>query len=175
MWSHGFLQMNSLWLTSEVEPFTSAELNDRLPMCAKHIQFDVHVYHIINFPLEPGIGDSCVFLLHIHTIIKYKLFWMMGHCSKQLWRYWIYKRWVTHHHIIVSVTNWLIEQFYCATFWHSKVKTNTLTKYHIQVYDLKYTIKSVSITVKTMTSTTVKTTIFNRKMIQSYNVHAIHH
>ena len=35
----------------------------------------------------------------------------------------------------------LIEQFYYVTFWHSKVKTDTFIKYHIQVYDLKYTIK----------------------------------
>ena len=34
-----------------------------------------------------------------------------------------------------------IEQFYYVTFWHSKVKTDTFIKYHIQVYDLKYTIK----------------------------------
>ena len=105
MWSDGFRQMNSLWLTFEVEPLTSAELNDRLPMCAKHIQFDVHVYHKINFPLEPGIDDNCVVILYIQTILKYKLLWIMVHCVKQLWRYCIYKGWVTHHHIIVSVAN----------------------------------------------------------------------
>ena len=28
----------------------------------------------------------------------------------------------------------LIDQFYYVTFWHSKVKTDTFIKYHIQVY-----------------------------------------
>ena len=41
----------------------------------------------------------------------------------------------------IQVIDWLIEQFYYVTFWHSKVKTDTFIKYHIQVYDLKYTIK----------------------------------
>ena len=50
----------------------------------------------------------------------------------------------------------LIEQFYYVTFWHSKVKTDTFIKYHIQVYDLKYTIKQHQFNGKTMTSTTVK-------------------
>ena len=40
-----------------------------------------------------------------------------------------------------STTVWLIEKFYYVTFWHSKVKTDTFIKYHIQVYELKYTIK----------------------------------
>ena len=69
----------------------------------------------------------------------------------------------------------LIVQFYYVFFWHSKVKTDTFIKFHIQVYDLKYTIKKHQFNDKKMTSTTVKTTIFDRKMIQSYNVHAIHH
>ena len=30
---------------------------------------------------------------------------------------------------------------YYVTFWLSQVKTDTFMKYHIQVYDLKYTIK----------------------------------
>ena len=29
--------------------------------------------------------------------------------------------------------DWLIEQFNYVTFWHSKVKTDTFKKYHIQV------------------------------------------
>ena len=40
-----------------------------------------------------------------------------------------------------TMTDWLTEQFYYVTFWHSKVKTDTFIRYHIQVYDLKYTIK----------------------------------
>ena len=40
---------------------------------------------------------------------------------------------------------YMIEQFYYVTFWHSKVKTDTFIKYHIQVYDLKYTIKKASV------------------------------
>ena len=71
--------------------------------------------------------------------------------------------------ILVLKLDWLIEQFYYVTFWHSKVKTNTFIKYHTPVYDKKYTIKSISITVKTMTSITVK-----KHNFQSY-VYAIHH
>ena len=56
--------------------------------------------------------------------------------------------------------DWLIEHFYYVTFWHSTVKTNTLIRHHTPVYDKKYTIKSISITVKTLTSTTVKKNIF---------------
>ena len=74
--------------------------------------------------------------------------------------------------------NRMIEQFCYVTFWHSKVKTNTFIKYHtpVHVYMIKkiHNKKSISITVKTMTST-VKNTTFNHKIIQSYNVHAIHH
>ena len=49
-----------------------------------------------------------------------------------------------------SICDWkdifiLIEQFYYVTFWHNKVKTDRLIKYHIQVYDLKYTIKKASV------------------------------
>ena len=35
---------------------------------------------------------------------------------------------------LYQVINWLIEQFYYVTFWHSKVKTDTFITYHIQVY-----------------------------------------
>ena len=45
------------------------------------------------------------------------------------------------NHMPNKLIDWLIEQFYYVTFWHSKVKTDTFIKYHIQVYDLKYTIK----------------------------------
>ena len=39
--------------------------------------------------------------------------------------------------IIHEIIDWLIEQFYYVTFWHSKVKTNTFIKYHTPVYDKK--------------------------------------
>ena len=69
----------------------------------------------------------------------------------------------------------LIEQFYNVTFWHSKVKTNTFIKYHTSVYDKKYTIKKRQYYGKNNDKHHSKNTTFNRKMIQSYNVHAIRH
>ena len=71
--------------------------------------------------------------------------------------------------------DWLIEQFYYVTFWHSKVKTNTFIKYHTQVNDQKYTIKKHQYNGKNNDKHHSKTTISNRKMIQSYNVLTIHH
>ena len=44
-----------------------------------------------------------------------------------------------------DIIDWLIEQFSYVTFWHSKLKTDPFIKYHIQVYDLKYTITKASV------------------------------
>ena len=65
--------------------------------------------------------------------------------------------------------NWLIEQFYYVTFWHSKVKPNTFIKYHTPVYDKKYTIKKHQYNGKNNDKHHSKKNNF-----QSY-VYAIHH
>ena len=148
----------------------------------------------------PGYGRRRLVTQAMMTSSNGNIFRVTGHLSGEFTGYrWIPRTnasdaefwcflWSAHEYTVeytfarlmiwdaIAPIDWLIVQFYYVTFWHSKAKTNTLIKYHIQVYDLKYAIKKHQHNGKNNDKHHSKNhTIFNRKMIQSYNVHAIRH
>ena len=82
------LQIDSLWLTSDYEPFVAAEWNNGILMYASDVMFWRMTADRISSPLQPGIDGNCAVILYIR---EHKPSWVMLPCGKLKSRYWICK------------------------------------------------------------------------------------
>ena len=91
-----YIQMNSLWVTSDYKPFATAEWNSGLSMYASFLMAGRGTPFIIDSPLQPGMDGNCAVILYIRG---YKPSWMMLPCGKMKSRYWICKKQPRVHNV----------------------------------------------------------------------------